>query len=89
VTAGPVLPGPRPPSPIARAVALVVTAVVIALAMNVAYTTWSVTESQKRWCHTLITLDNADQHAPAPTTKFGRQLVTDFHHLRLAYGCGQ
>lgn len=71
-----------------RAVTMVITAVVIALAMNVAYTTWVVTQSQHRWCQTLTTLDNADQHAPAPTSKFGRQLVTDFHQLRVAYGCG-
>jgi hypothetical protein len=80
--------GSRPPSPIMRAVALVIVAVVIALGMNVAYTTWVVTQSQHRWCTTLITLDNADHHASPPTSKFGRQLVTDFHNLRFAYGCG-
>lgn len=79
----------RPPSPIMRAVTLVVVAVVIACGMNVAYTTWVVAASQHRWCTTLTTLDNADHHAPAPTTKFGRQLVTDFHNLRLSYGCGR
>jgi hypothetical protein len=67
---------------------VVVVAVVLALGMNVAYTTWVVTQSQHRWCTTLITLDTADHDAPPPTSKFGRQLVTDFHNLRVAYGCG-
>lgn len=86
---GPDLTSPtRPPSPIMRAVALVVIAVVLALGMNAAYTTWVVSTSQHRWCTTLVTLDNADEHAPPPTSKFGRQLVADFHNLRESFGCG-
>ena len=44
--------------------------------------------SQRKWCSTLVALDNADQHAPPPTSAFGRHLVTDFHDLRQQFGCG-
>jgi len=47
-----------------------------------------VNASQARWCSTLVTLDNADRHAPPPATQFGRQLVSDFRTLRRAFGCG-
>jgi hypothetical protein len=43
--------------------------------------------SQHRWCSTLVTLDDADQHAPPPTSPFGRHLVADFHNLRQEF-CG-
>jgi hypothetical protein len=43
--------------------------------------------SQHRWCSTLVTLDEADQHAPKPATAFGRNLVADFHNLRQEF-CG-
>jgi hypothetical protein len=79
---------PAGPPGIRGSVGLVIGAVVIALAVNVGYTTWSVNTSQHRWCSALVTLDTADQHAPAPTSKFGRQLVADFHNLRLSFGCG-
>ena len=43
--------------------------------------------SQHRWCSTLVTLDDADEHAPPPTSPFGEHLVTDFHNLRQEF-CG-
>lgn len=43
--------------------------------------------SQHRWCSTLVTLDTADQHAPKPTSAFGRNLVADFRNLRQEF-CG-
>jgi hypothetical protein len=43
--------------------------------------------SQHRWCSVLVTLDDADMHAPKPTTAFGRNLVDDFHGLRQEF-CG-
>jgi len=71
-----------------HAAAVALAAMLLALGMNVAYTTWVVSSSQHRWCTTLVTLDNADMHAPPPTSKFGRQLVVDFHNLRIHFGCG-
>ena len=44
--------------------------------------------SQRKWCATLVTLDDAGQHAPPPASAFGRNLVTDFHDLRQQFGCG-
>ena len=46
-----------------------------------------VSASQHRWCKALVTLDNADHHAP-PTTQPGRNLFADFHDLRVQFGCG-
>lgn len=43
--------------------------------------------SQHRWCSTLVTLDDADQHAPKPSTAYGQHLVADFHNLRQEF-CG-
>lgn len=43
--------------------------------------------SQHRWCSTLVTLDDADEHAPPPTSPFAKHLVTDFHNLRQEF-CG-
>jgi hypothetical protein len=77
----------RQPGP-GRGIAIIVAGVLLALATNVAYTTWSVDTSQHRWCAALVTLDNADRAAPKPASKFGRQLVADFHALRLSFGCG-
>lgn len=44
--------------------------------------------NERKWCTTLVTLDQADQRAPKPTSEFGRKLVADFHQLRGSLGCG-
>ena len=44
--------------------------------------------SQHRWCSTLVTLDDADEHAPAGRRRrIAEHLVTDFHNLRQEF-CG-
>lgn len=55
---------------------------------NLVATYQQVHASQHKWCAILVTLDEADQHAPPPTSAFGRRLVADFHNLRGQYGCG-
>lgn len=79
----------RAPGTIRGPVAAVIAGFLVAIAFSVGYTTWSVNSSQHRWCSALVTLDAADQHAPPPASKFGRQLVTDFHALKLQFGCGR
>lgn len=71
-----------------RPMVIMIASFVVAILLNGSFTVWSVQESQHRWCNTVVTLDNADRHAPAPTSQFGRNLVADFRQLRSAFGCG-
>lgn len=70
-----------------HALVLMLVSFVLALLLNGAFTVWTVSESQHRWCNTITTLDKADQSAPKPTSQFGRNLVADFHRLRGEFGC--
>ena len=70
-----------------RATATLLVLVLIIGAANLLASYLEVHASQHRWCATLVTLDLADQHAPKPTTTFGRRLVADFHNLRQNF-CG-
>jgi hypothetical protein len=67
---------------------LIIAGAVLAVALNLAYTTWAVNTSQHRWCATIGLLNSADAHQPAPSTQFGRNLVADFNHLYTNLGCG-
>ena len=71
-----------------RPMLIMIVSFVVALLLNGAFTVWSVQQSQHRWCSTVVALDDADAHAPKPTSQFGRNLVMDFHQLRIAFGCG-
>ena len=70
-----------------KAVAALLVLTLIVGAANLWASYLEVQASQHRWCSTLVTLDNADQHAPKPTSAFGRNLVDDFHNLRRGF-CG-
>jgi hypothetical protein len=72
-----------------RALVLMLAGFALAVVLNGFFTIWTVSESQHRWCNTITTLDQADHAAPKPTSKFGRNLVTDFHRLRGQFGCGE
>ncbi len=67
---------------------LLIVSVILAIGMNAGFTLWSVQRSQHQWCSALVTLDNADQHSPAPATEAGKHLFSDFHSLRESFGCG-
>lgn len=69
------------------AMVIMIAGFVVALVLNGAFTVWTVSESQHRWCSTITTLDKADRKAPKPTSQFGRNLVADFHRLRSEFGC--
>lgn len=71
-----------------RPMVIMVASFVVAIILNGSFTVWSVQESQHRWCNTVVTLDNADRYEPKPVSQFGRNLVSDFHQLRGAFGCG-
>jgi hypothetical protein len=70
-----------------RAMVLMLASFALAVLLNGAFTVWSVSESQHRWCNIVVTLDESDHKAPAPTSQFGRNLVAGFHHLRAEFGC--
>lgn len=71
-----------------RSLAVLVVLLISFTAANLYWTSRIVQSDQKKWCDLLVTLDNADHHAPPPKTKFGQRLILDFHILRENHGCG-
>jgi nitrate reductase assembly molybdenum cofactor insertion protein NarJ len=59
-------------------------------AMGVAtllYANHVATENSRKWCHLLVTLDEAYQQTP-PQSPAGRRVADDIHHLRTDLHCG-
>lgn len=75
-------------APDAPAIIIIVAGVILALALNAAYTTWAVNQSQHRWCATIGLLNRAEHGTQAPTSSYGKQLAADFGKLFPALGCG-
>lgn len=71
-----------------RSLAVLIVLLIIFTFVNLWWTSHIARSEQQKWCGLLITLDNADKHAPPPKTTFGRELVKDFSDLRHGFGCG-
>ena len=77
----------RSRNPVSVAAVIAIVALVLALGLNAAYTTWAVSASQHHWCATLTLLNAADAGHP-PTAGYGRALADDFRMLHRNLGCG-
>jgi len=71
-----------------RSLAVLVVLLILFTGANLYWTARIAKSEQQKWCGLLVTLDNADQHQPAPKTQFGRTLVKDFRDLRKGFDCG-
>jgi hypothetical protein len=81
---------PRWEPPNFTAIVLLLGGMILALALNAAYTTWAVSQSQHRWCNTIGLLNAASAASTKkPTGPYGRQLAADFAQLFPALGCGR
>jgi hypothetical protein len=80
----------RPRSPVALVLAVV--ALVLALGLNAAYTTWAVSNSQHRWCAVIDLLNAAPAPAGSPqenpSRAYDQKLARDFRDLKGSLGCG-
>lgn len=75
--------------PIILGIGLLLGGLLLAIALNAAYTTWAVNVSQHRWCDTIGLFNEAEHGTQAPTTAYGRQLAADFGNLYLSLGCSK
>lgn len=71
------------------AIVIIAAGLILALALNAAYTTWAVSVSQHRWCDTIGLLDRAEHGTQAPSSAYGKQLAADFSRLYPALGCSR
>lgn len=63
-----------------------VSATLLAVGVNIAYTKNSVTKSDREWCELLVTLDTAYSQTP-PQSETGRKVANEIHHLRVSRKC--
>jgi hypothetical protein len=81
------VPGARavPRSHVSLAAFIAVCALVLALGLNAAYTTWAVNASQHRWCAVIDLLNAAPPPAGVPQKNPARAYD---HDLKGSLGCG-
>lgn len=66
--------------------AVVLVSMFAMVAANMLYTNYIAEQDAQKWCHLLVTLDEAYQAQP-PTSPTGRQVAADTHQLRLDLHC--
>jgi hypothetical protein len=82
----------RSRSPVSLAAVIAVAALVLALGLNAAYTTWAVSNSQHRWCAVIDLLNAAPPPSGSPqknpSRAYEQGLARDFRDLKGSLGCG-